>query len=175
MQISQFSQVQLCIWKCRSLCHIKMQLKCGIEIHTCDLFLGHQLYFRVCTKRFFIVLMRALIKWGTWFKDIPRSKPRYPPNSANSSNPWYVKLTFEYLMNFLNLMINCPAQRHVSNLEDLEKLTVCAAKPGSLWVLDSQLETEIHSLSDSPPSDVSRYHNWFAEYPINKTSWFFIP
>ena len=37
-------------------------------------------------------------------------------------------------------------------------LTVCAAKPGSLWVLDSQLETEIHSFSESPPSDVSKYH-----------------
>ena len=37
-------------------------------------------------------------------------------------------------------------------------LTVCAAKPGSLWVLDSQLKTEIHSFSESPPSDVSKYH-----------------
>ena len=37
-------------------------------------------------------------------------------------------------------------------------LTVCVAKPGSLWVLDSQLETEIHSFSESPPSDVSKYH-----------------
>ena len=32
------------------------------------------------------------------------------------------------------------------------------AKQGSLWVLDSQLETEIHSFSESPPSDVSKYH-----------------
>ena len=39
-----------------------------------------------------------------------------------------------------------------------ECLTVCAAKPGSLWVLVSQLKTEIHSFSESPPSDVSKYH-----------------
>ena len=39
---------------------------------------------------------------------------------------------------------------HVTKKKSV-RLTVCAAKPGSLWVLDFQLETEIHSFSESPP------------------------
>ena len=59
---------------------------------------------------------------------------------------------------------NSEFKKKLSKIQDLKKvskvhdLTVCVAKPGSLWVLDSQLKTEIHSFSESPPSDVSKYH-----------------
>ena len=37
-------------------------------------------------------------------------------------------------------------------------LTVSACKGAGIWPLDSQLETEIHSFSQSPPPGVSKYH-----------------
>ena len=37
-------------------------------------------------------------------------------------------------------------------------LTVAGCKEAGIWPLDSQLETEIHSFSESPPPGVSKYH-----------------
>ena len=37
-------------------------------------------------------------------------------------------------------------------------LTVSACKGAGIWPLDSQLETEIYSFSQSPPPGVSKYH-----------------
>lgn len=37
-------------------------------------------------------------------------------------------------------------------------LTVFVFSEGTLWVLNSQLKTEIHSFSASPPPGVPKYH-----------------
>ena len=38
------------------------------------------------------------------------------------------------------------------------RLTVVGCKASTFWPLDSQLETEIHSFTESPPPGVSKYH-----------------
>ena len=57
-------------------------------------------------------------------------------------------------MHFHNM---CVVSRHLSETTFIA-LTVSACKGAGIWPLDSQLETEIHSFSQSPPPGVSKYH-----------------